>query len=373
MTGNNMQTPGTYISAIGHVGLIGWLILGWGLSSDPLDFEVAQVSVVSGEEYAALVAATTPNPSTAEPVEPVSPIADEPPAPPVEEIPPQVQPTPEPSEPPVEEAPPPEPPAPPVAPDEVTDVAPAQPTPPAVAEPDIAIDQRPQPRPSVRVAPTPVAPPPADAQVADVVQEAVVPDEAATAEVVEPAIEATAPEEAASEIVIADETPSGAVTTSLRPQTRPNRPAPVAAPQTPEATTTASSTNAEDAAVAAALADALATTSGSNVPAGPPMTGSEKEGFRVAVNACWNVDPGSQAARVTLTVGFRLTQAGKVDGDVQQLSATGGDASATNIAFQAARRAILRCGASGYDLPADKYDQWRDVEIKFDPSGMRMR
>lgn len=103
------------------------------------------------------------------------------------------------------------------------------------------------------------------------------------------------------------------------------------------------------------------------------MTGSEKEGFRVAVNRCWNVDPGSQAARVTVTVGFNLDQGGKVQGDVRQIAASGGDAGATSIAFQAARRAILRCGATGYDLPADKYDQWRDVEITFDPSGMRLR
>ncbi|MDO7707324.1 MAG: energy transducer TonB, partial [Loktanella sp.] len=45
----------------------------------------------------------------------------------------------------------------------------------------------------------------------------------------------------------------------------------------------------------------------------------------------------------------------------------------TEIAFQAARRAILRCQSGGYQLPADKYDQWKEVEITFDPSGMRLR
>ena len=366
-----MRMTGTYISALGHVGLIGWLILGWGLSSEPLDFEVAQVSVVSGEEYAALVAASTPQPSTGDPSAPVPPEVEEPPAPPAQDPAPEVQAPPAPAEVPVDEVPPPEPPLPPQEPDEVVDVAPAQPTPPTLADPAPQVDARPQPRPAPRVAATPVAPPPPDAQVADVVQEAVVPDETVAAEVVEPAVTATAPEAASTEIVIENTTPSGAVTTSLRPQSRPRRPAP--APQTPAATATASSDNAADAAVEAALADALAATASPNVPAGPPMTGSERDGFRVAVNACWNVDPGSQAARVTLTVGFSLTQAGKVDGDVRQIAATGGDASATNIAFQAARRAILRCGASGYELPADKYAQWKDVEITFDPSGMRLR
>uniref|UniRef100_UPI004048A31F energy transducer TonB n=1 Tax=Yoonia sp. TaxID=2212373 RepID=UPI004048A31F len=372
-----MRTTGTYISALGHVGLIGWLILGWGLSSEPLDFEVAQVSVVSGDEYAALVAASTPQPSTGDPSAPVPPVVEEPPAPPAQDPAPQVQAPPAPTQVPADEAPPPEPPLPPQEPDEVVDVAPAQPTPPALADPAPQVDARPQPRPAPRVAATPVAPPPPDAQVADVVQEAVVPDGSVAAEVVAPAVTATAPEAASTEIVLENTPPSGAVTTSLRPQTRPSRPvpapAPAPAPRTPAATATARSENAADAAVEAALADALAATASPNVPAGPPMTGSEREGFRVAVNACWNVDPGSQAARVTLTVGFRLTQAGKVDGDVRQIAATGGDASATSIAFQAARRAILRCGASGYDLPADKYAQWKDVEITFDPSGMRLR
>jgi hypothetical protein len=104
------------------------------------------------------------------------------------------------------------------------------------------------------------------------------------------------------------------------------------------------------------------------------MTGSERDSFRIAVNNCWNVDPGSVAARVEMTVAFSLDQNGRVDGDVRQVSAVGGDAGAVRTAFEAARRAILRCQTqSGYDLPADKYGQWKDVEITFDPSGMRLR
>jgi hypothetical protein len=86
------------------------------------------------------------------------------------------------------------------------------------------------------------------------------------------------------------------------------------------------------------------------------------------------VDPGSVAARVTLVVGFTLDQSGKVQGDVRQISASGGDGAAQSTAFQSARRAILRCqNPNGYQLPADKYGQWKDVEITFDPSGMRLR
>ncbi|MCP1170266.1 hypothetical protein NHG85_17310, partial [Limimaricola sp. ASW11-118] len=58
------MSAGGYISGIGHAGLLIWLVMGWGLDSEPLEFDVAPVSVVSGEEYAALVAATSPQPQT---------------------------------------------------------------------------------------------------------------------------------------------------------------------------------------------------------------------------------------------------------------------------------------------------------------------
>ncbi|NBT52348.1 MAG: hypothetical protein EBT12_12485, partial [Marivivens sp.] len=42
---------GTWVSGVGHTGLILWLIVGWGMNNTPMDFEVTQVSVVSGAEY----------------------------------------------------------------------------------------------------------------------------------------------------------------------------------------------------------------------------------------------------------------------------------------------------------------------------------
>jgi hypothetical protein len=74
-----------------------------------------------------------------------------------------------------------------------------------------------------------------------------------------------------------------------------------------------------------------------------------------------------------VTVGFSLGQDGLVIGDVRMVSASGGNDAQTSTAFQAARRAILRCQSSGYKLPPEKYDQWQNVEITFDPSGMRLR
>jgi len=372
-----LASAGTYISGVGHVGLVAWLISGWGFQAEPLPFEVSDVSVVTGEEFAALVAATTPDPGDAEPDAPVAPVVDDAPELPTVED--NVEPaqTPEAVPAPSEEVPPPEALEPPAPVADVTDEAPQAllPQEPVVANPEPIVNDTPAPRPVPRVAPVPVPAPEPDVAIAETPEPAVTPQDApADAPFEEPAPEA-APEEAATEIATEADVPSGAVEVSARPVARPNRPAPAPEPEPEAAPQTADVVDQDvvDAAVAAAIASAGGVSDAPAVQQGPPLTGSEKDSFRLAVNACWNVDPGSEAARATVVVGFNLTKAGRVDGDVRLVSASGGSNSAQSVAFQAARRAILRCQSSGYALPADKYAQWAEVEITFDPSGMRLR
>lgn len=371
---DKMQTPGMYISAVGHLGLIGWLLLGWGMQSQPLPMQIMDVSVMSGEEFEQMMAARTPVPGDAPPTAPVQPQIDLAPPPPAVETPPEPAPPPKPVETPMSEALP--PPAPEMPPADVTDAAPAAPAPPAmpVPAPDLPPSDDPTQAPANRIASTPVAPPPPDAQISDIAREAVVPDETATAEVAVPEQQATAPEQTATEIVIADERPRGAVERSLRPIARPARPAPPAAAAAPQTATEPAPAPVPDTsdAVADALAAAVAASAAPAVQAGPPMTGTERDSFRIAVNSCWNVDPGSVAARVIVEIGFTLNRDGTLDGEPRLLSSDG-DQSATSTAFEAARRAILRCQRGGYQLPAEKYEQWREVVITFDPSGMRLR
>lgn len=92
------------------------------------------------------------------------------------------------------------------------------------------------------------------------------------------------------------------------------------------------------------------------------------------VTPCWVVDLGSEAANVTVTVAMTLDRDGKVEGNSMKLVASeGGSDSAANTAFHAARRAILRCQKDGYRLPVEKYKEWRNVEITFDPSTLHSR
>jgi hypothetical protein len=62
-----------------------------------------------------------------------------------------------------------------------------------------------------------------------------------------------------------------------------------------------------------------------------------------------------------------------VDGSLNLISAEGGSGRAVETAFQAARRAVLRCEQGGYDLPEEKYEHWQRIEMVFDPSEMRLR
>ena len=105
------------------------------------------------------------------------------------------------------------------------------------------------------------------------------------------------------------------------------------------------------------------------------MTQGEKDTMRVAVSACWNVGSlSSEAGATIVTVAVSMDQSGKPNpGSIRMIDYQNGTEAAARQAFEAARRGILRCAKDGYPLPADKFDQWENIEMVFDPSGMRLR
>ncbi|MHC0053344.1 energy transducer TonB [Actibacterium sp. D379-3] len=385
---------GLYISGIGHGLLILWVLLGGVFSGPrPEPVEVAQVSIVSGAEFAALSApASAPRAEVAAPAPvPVPPSAPERPA--QTPIPDTVPETPRPSEP--------APPAPEAAPDvsalaplpetEVADQAPVQPAPPSADDGATLLPENARPRPVPRVAPLPAAPPAPDAKVDDTVVKATKP--AQQAELTAPPVEeSTAPEEAATEIVTEAEesdAPDTAVTASIRPRARPDRAAPPTAPvaakpsaQPAQTSAPAPATPASPAAdpIAAALAEALTsgatnTTGSGTAPVGPPLTQGETDALRVAVGKCWNVGSlSSEAMKTSVVVGVSMAEDGKPKTEtIRMISFSGGSETAAKQTYESARRAIIRCGASGFELPAAKYTQWRDIEMTFNPEKMRIK
>ena len=365
---------GHYISGAGHLGLIGWALFGGIFNADPLPFEVQQVAVISGAEFEAMLAGDAQPDTSVEIETPQAPVAEEapetpesvpdnaverptPPAPETQALPePDVSPEPLPTLPPVPE------------PAIVPDVAPvAQPEETVILLPRTSL--RPRPRPANRVAPTPVAQPEQDTKVDDVVREEVKPED--VAETPKPEQEASAPEETATQITPETSEPaSGAPSASLRPKTRPQRTTAATEP------TTQDSTETESDALKSALQEALAGGDDAtpSSPEGPPLTRGEQDALRVSVEQCWVVDVGSQAANVTVTLGMEMDRDGRVvTNSLRLINAKGGDATAVETAFQAARRAVLRCQKTGYDLPAEKYDHWREIEMTFNPESMRLR
>lgn len=364
---------GQYISGAGHLGLIGWLLLGGLFTDEPEPFEMTEVSVISGADFDAMMAAQRPVQPTTEIAQPTVP-DDTVQTPEVASTPDQVieQPAPLQTETPPEDTPP-----------EVTELAlppetEVDDTPPELQEPvgDIAVlvpETAPQaaPRPIERVAPEPVAQPEPEALPDPVEQEAVAPDETGEAPEQE-SQEARAPEEAVTETVT--EATAAPAASSRPPGRRPAPPARQAA-AAPEAETAAApeeatAVNNDDVLAAlAAASDAVA------APSGPPLSAGEKDSLRVAVSKCWNIGSlSTEALGTTVVVGVEMNQDGTpVAQSIRMLSAIGGSDAAAKRVFDSARRAIIRCGARGFNLPQEKYSQWRTIEMTFDPRKMGLR
>jgi hypothetical protein len=373
---------GHYISGAGHVGLIAFLLFGGVFRPDPEPFQMQEVSVLSAAEFDALVAASQSSEETAEVAQPEAPQA------PAET--PEVAQEPEIQQPaPIEpEAPEPEPevvePTPPPPATEVSETAPERPEPPAevaVLAPEVAPVA--VPRPVDRVAPEAVEQPDPEARTDVIEQEAATPDAPAD-KVVEEAQEATAPEEATTEIVTeAAEAPKAAPNQSARPPARrPTPPAPQFAE--PVETPKPAQPAVDQDAVAAALAEAMggeekpappAPASPAAAPSGPPLSSGEKESLRLAVSACWNVGSlSSEALRTTVIVSVQMNQDGTPQtNSIKMTGSSGGSPAAAGQAFEAARRAIIRCGSRGYQLPVDKFGQWQNIEMTFNPERMRIK
>lgn len=390
---------GAFISGAGHLVLLVGLIVGDWLK-DRMDFdtpppEVTDVLIVSERDYAGLVLPQIRTPALPDiPDTLMQQSTDEPaPAPEPAERPAEVE-SPEPiaSE---DAEPTPEAPESPDGsdplPSELVDdlsVDPVVPEPaPLVPEDILPRDEAPTPQEAPRIAPVPVpeslpSPEFAETPVPQVSPDSDSPDVALD-------LPAAAPEEATTEIVTEAETPSSAPAVSAIPRARPVRKATEESEPEPEPAPTPDSAPVEDPdsdpdpspidfgaavkqALEAAVEDADQDTRPSPV-ARTTLSPSEIEGLRVAVQRCWNVGAVStEALSVKVTVGISMSRDGK-PGEPRLLGFSGGSEAAAGKAFDVARRAILRCGTGGYNLPSDRYEQWREIEITFNPEKMRLK
>lgn len=397
---------GTFWSGIGHALAVLWVLLGdWLFVPHPeIEISATQVSMISGAEFAALLA-SSPAPSPTAPEVP----------PQVESAAPEHSPTPpsRPEQPPAtaaseEEVPQaasgpgagPVAPAPEAAPESDAAPVPDIPAPDEPAPEDVALapveqplpamtsSPNPRPRPAERIAPTPdepLTPSPTDEAAPAISDEPA--DEVAPAEEPEPE---PAPEDAGDVLrTEATEEQDEALGMTSSPAPRP-RPASLARPA-PDAAAPAEGASAQGeaptgiaeedaiaeavAAAAAAAADSSpAQASAGSTVSGPPLNAGEIGDIRSAIAGKWNLGSvSSDVLRTVITVRVEFGPDGK-PGAITLIERDGPSADAVDVAFAAARRAIQRAYVEGgIPLPPDKYETWKVMEFVFDANGMRMR
>ena len=374
---------GTVISAVGHLGVILWVLVGdWLFSADAVPEPIVMsVSTLTSAEFDALQAASTPTPS-----EEPAPVRPEPrPEPAVEPEPapapePEPEPAPEP-EPEPEPEPPPEPP----------------PSDAVQAEEEQLIESesteiQPAPEAEDIIAPDPVQPE-TEAETSDTPEPAVSEDPAATEVVEQEPTEATVPEDTGDVTrteANEDQTAETGMTTSLRPRAKPSRPQPQPEPpaEEPRQSTELRVQPVDDADTASAI-DALlgeaadepaaeetaaADTRGQDRPQGPPLTGGEMGNIASAISRKWNLGAASTDAMSSLVVVRVSFSADGKPVDFQLIESSGPNQTGIDKLFETARRAVNRAYADGgLPLPPDKYDTWRVLDLVFDANGMRAR
>jgi hypothetical protein len=397
-----MQTrfqTGTVISAAGHLGVILWVLVGDWLfaASVPPEPIVMSVSTLTSAEFDALQAASTPTPS--EDPAPVRPQArpEELVEPPPEEPPPE--------EPPVEAPPPVE-----VQPEEVTPdpVVTPPPSDAVQAEEEQAIQSesteiQPAPEAEAIIAPDPVQPE-SEAQTSDTPEPAVSDQPTEAPVVEEQPTEATVAEDTGDVTQTEanqDQTAETGMTTSIRPKSRPERPAAAPEPEVAteetqpaeSATLTVQPVDDTDTAdaidallgeaseepvteeVAADTAsDTASDTGGQDLPQGPPLTGGEMGNISSAIARKWNLGASSTDAMSSLVV---IRVSFSADGkpvDFELIESSGPNQTGIDKLYETARRAVNRAQADGgLPLPPEKYDTWRVLDLVFDANGMRAR
>ena len=266
-----------------------------------------------------------------------------------------------------------------------TDTAP--PTPAKITPRIITLDEPtaatpPQAQPSPRIERTPTPKPPEDVRPAETPKPvtAPTPKPVVVAKKEEPP--AAAPE-AAPQLEAAPPVPL-ALETSRRPKVRPATKPPAKEPRDTAADAVLAALQKQSAtkptvtratpptpATAPSQTDPTAMASATSLPEGPPMSNSEKDGLKMAVQRCWNVPAGLRDANeLKVTLAAELAADGSViTSSIRLIEPSPAPDARFKSAFDAGRRALIRCSPYS-DLPRDKFGQWRNIEVVFNPEGM---
>ncbi|BAT60915.1 hypothetical protein GJW-30_1_03465 [Variibacter gotjawalensis] len=97
------------------------------------------------------------------------------------------------------------------------------------------------------------------------------------------------------------------------------------------------------------------------------LTGDQISNFKAKLKSCWRLDPKvSSASRAHVVLRVQLNIDGRVTAEPSLIEAS---ASADGPAvMRAAVTAVTKCAP--FDLPRDRYQQWRVMDIRFTPAEM---
>jgi len=96
------------------------------------------------------------------------------------------------------------------------------------------------------------------------------------------------------------------------------------------------------------------------------LTRSELDGLTSQMKSCWNLLPSEIDSGLSVRLLVSLNSDGSVSG-TPQITEQDGSAIGRSIA-RAAQRAVVSCGP--YRLAAEKYDEWRQIDVLFNASDL---
>jgi len=101
------------------------------------------------------------------------------------------------------------------------------------------------------------------------------------------------------------------------------------------------------------------------------LSANELDSLRAQITQCWNVPTSALTAKnLIVMVSFTLNQDGTLSSPPVVKNNSGDPA--FQAAANSAKRAVMQCATNGrrFNLPAAKYENWREITFNFDPADM---
>lgn len=95
--------------------------------------------------------------------------------------------------------------------------------------------------------------------------------------------------------------------------------------------------------------------------------------FQDAIRPYWKLAPNSSAYNAVIIVGVEFNETGAVKNDsIKFISTKSGSNAEAAVVFRTVNRAIKMASIAGnFKFPAEKFEQWKVLELEFDPKTMR--